>query len=184
MMKEDHPRKVEKAQLDARKSCLDTLKWLAQTFPHAFNTEENVKPLKIGIINDIFAYLEANQITHLSKSKIRQAMVMFTRRMEYLVCLKCREPRVDLDGKTTTDVTEDEALQAKEKIKRHVDKSIRIKHQVKRQCVISSHDSLPVIRELKPVTTEITVKKKVQRRYDPKAVERLKEKLRLAKSAG
>jgi len=182
-MKEGHPRKVEKAQLDARKSCLDTLKWLAQTFPHAFNTEKQVKPLKIGIINDIFAYLEENQITHLSKSKIRQAMVVFTRRMEYLVCLKCREPRVDLDGNATTEVTEDEALQAKEKIKRHVDKSIRIKHQAKRQCAISGHDSVPVIKELKPMTTEITVKKKVQRRYDPDAVARLKAQIRLAKSA-
>jgi ProP effector len=186
MNKEIHPRtqQINRDQrAKARKACLDTLKWLATTFPAAFDTTQKVRPLKVGIINDILDYLDKNKVTTVSRSKLRQALVMFTRRMEYLVCLKCREPRIDLNGQPVSEVTDDEASQAREKIRQHVEKNIRIKHQLKKQVAIASLDTTIPIKELKPVT-EVMVKKKVARRFDPEAVARLKEKLRLAKTVG
>lgn len=187
MNKEIHPRtqQINRDQrAKSRKASLDTLNWLAATFPAAFDTEQTVRPLKIGIINDILSYIDEHQVSTVSRSKLRQALVRFTRRMEYLVCLKCREARIDLDGKPVSEVSEDEAMQAREKIHQHVEKNIRIKHQQKKQQVaILSIDSAPTLKELKPIT-EVMVKKRVAKRFDPDAVAKLKEKLRLAKSAG
>ncbi len=185
MFKEIHPRTQQinsDQQAKARKACLDTLKWLAEEFPNTFNTELKVRPLKIGIVNDLIAYIDKHHIKTISRSKLRKALVVFTRRMEYLVCLKHQEFRVDLEGNEVAQVTKEEASQAQEKIRSHVEKNIRGKQQVKRHCAISSSHEFPVIKEFKS-TTEVLVRKKVAKRYDPEAVARLKEKLRLAKTA-
>lgn len=108
----------------ANRARVDALSWLAETFPEPFNTEKQVRPLKKGIMQDILAYLDANPDNSMSKTKIREAVVMFTRRMEYLVCVKCRNKRIDLQGNVVEDVSDKEAEYAAEKIRLHVESAI------------------------------------------------------------
>lgn len=186
MNKVVHPRTahINRAQKErSKKACVEALQWLAKTFPEAFDTEAQVRPLKIGIMNDLLEYVATHQVKTVSKSKLRQAVVMFTRRMEYLVCLKCQEERIDLHGNPVGTVSDEEALKAVEKIKKHVAKSIRDKHTPKKESLmlapISDHYQPP--KEVKSLA-EVTVKRKI-RRFDPDAVARLKEKLGIAKES-
>lgn len=186
MNKVVHPRTVyiNRAQKErSKKACIEALQWLVKTFPEAFDTEMQVRPLKIGIMTDLLEHVKLQKIETISKSKLRQAVVMFTRRMEYLVCLKCQEERIDLYGKAAGTVTDEEALQAVEKIKKHVAKSIREKHAPKKETLTIAplSDSFHAIKEVKPMA-EVTVKRKI-RRFDPEAVARLKEKLGIAKES-
>ncbi len=122
-----HPTTVDvnRRQIEqSNKSRVDTLKWLAETFPEAFDTEVRVRPLKKGIMQDIFDYLEDKPDNSISNSKLRETVVMFARRMEYLVCLKCRNDRVDLNGKFAGEVTLEESELAAQKIKQHLHNSI------------------------------------------------------------
>lgn len=123
-----HPRteQVNKQQVqDANKLRVDALEWLAETFPEAFNTEKRVRPLKKGILQDVLDYIEENSIeTEHSRTKIREAIIMFTRRMEYLVCVKCRNDRIDLNGEFAGEVTDEEAEYSAEKIRLHVEAAI------------------------------------------------------------
>ncbi len=115
-----HPttKEVNRKQIEESNTAkMEALNWLSTTFPEAFDTEHRVRPLKKGIMDDIFAYLDRNPECDFSRSKLREAVVIFTRRMEYLVCLKCRNNRIDLDGKFAGEVTEDESENAAEKIK-------------------------------------------------------------------
>lgn len=114
-----------KQKISAKKARHDALVWLEKTFPAIFNTSIQIRPLKIGIMADIFAYTEQNNITTFSKSKLREAIVIFTRRMDYLTCLKAREKRVDLEGNIGDEVTEEEAERASQKIKKRVEKSAK-----------------------------------------------------------
>ena len=41
------------------------------------------------------------------KGKLREAVVLFTRRLDYLTCLKAREMRIDLEGNIAGEVTEE-----------------------------------------------------------------------------
>lgn len=122
-----HPKteKINRAQIaNANLARVQALGWLAQTFPEAFNTECRVRPLKKGILQDIFDYIEQNDTPPFSKSKIREAVVMFTRRMEYLVCVKSRNTRVNLLGEPAGDITDAEAEFAAEQIRQHVENAI------------------------------------------------------------
>ncbi len=171
------------AQAKRKKACLEALSWLAKTFPEPFDTETQVRPLKIGIIDDIFAYMEENNIDDISKSKLRQALVLFTRRMEYLVCLKGREPRIDLHGQTCGEVTETQALAAGDKIKQHVEGMMESKHV---KASVNEGVSCSRVSEnssIKAASPKVVIKRKVNRRFDPEAVARFKEKLGIAKES-
>jgi ProP effector len=104
---------------------LDALRWLAEKFPRAFNNQLEIQPLKIGIVLDVLRYSDEAQAEGFSKSKLREAIVVFTRRIDYLACLKAREMRIDLEGNLTTQVTEEEAMNAALKIKRRIEKSAK-----------------------------------------------------------
>lgn len=108
----------------ANQARVDALKWLSEAFPEAFDTEKRVRPLKKGILKDLYAHLEQDPKLGFSKTKIRETVVMFTRRMEYLVCVKLRDDRVDLEGNFAGHVTDEEAEYAAEKIRQHVESAI------------------------------------------------------------
>lgn len=123
-----HPRtavinKVQKNQ--SKKARVEALAWLAKTFPKAFDNTVSIHPLKIGIIDDILLHAEKAAEQGISRSKLREAVVLFTRRIDYLTCLKAREKRIDLDGNPVSEVTEQEAEKAAIKIKKRVEKSLR-----------------------------------------------------------
>jgi ProP effector len=123
-----HPRtavlnKNQKNQ--SKKARSDALIWLAANFPCAFDNTMRIRPLKAGIMEDILHYADKANEAGVSKSKLREAVVLFTRRLDYLTCLKAREMRVDLEGNDVLAVTEEEAEHASLKIKKRVEKSVR-----------------------------------------------------------
>jgi len=211
-----HPttEKVNRSQIESSNIArINALKWLAKTFPEAFDTNNRVRPLKKGILEDIFTYLEEKPESNISKSKIRQAVVMFTRRMEYLVCVKCRNPRINLQGEYVDDVTDAEVEYAAEKIRLHVESAIQVSDKPPRSRRYEACDKFaPRARDLlrkekkdatevtpammmdyaddnkghetsssPALTTQVTVKRKINKRIDPEAVARLKAKLMIKK---
>ena len=104
----------------------EALEILYKTFPKAFVKDGDIKPLKIGIFDDIKD--RASSIEGLSLSKVRSALRMYTTRLKYLYSLKAGAHRIDIDGNEIEDVlnAEHEAY-AKEKVsqinaKRNVNK--------------------------------------------------------------
>lgn len=100
-----HPRTERinlKQKSHAKLARQSALRWLAETFPKAFDNQIEIKPLKIGILQDLMAHAEIALNAGISKNKLRQAVVIFTRRIDYLACLKAREMRVDLFGNPIT----------------------------------------------------------------------------------
>lgn len=203
-----HPRTavLNKSQKNqSKKSRNEALNWLAANFPLVFDTSLYIRPLKIKIMDDILAQAEGAQESGISKSKLRQAVVLFTRRIDYLACLKAREMRVDLQGNPVAPVTDEEAERASVKIKKRIEKSARNARK-NIASKIPSHftstktpspqppqDFVPRYPERPPAfsaaqstpvrTAAVVVKRKPSRQYDPDTVARLKEKLGLSRKA-
>lgn len=197
-----HPRtealnKVQKNH--SKKNRNDALVWLMATFPKAFDNTLRIQPLKIGIMSDILAYADQAAEFGLSKSKLREAVVLFTRRIDYLTCLKAREMRIDLRGEITTSVTAEEAEKASAKIRKRIEKSARNAKKPSLNSIhsgsshyASPYESAPNASERAPAfnaqnttqsvqkTTPVVVHK-TTRSFDPEAVARLKEKLGLSR---
>jgi ProP effector len=109
----------------SKKARIDALAWLATNFPNSFDNSVRISPLKLGIMDDILQHADKAAEAGVSKSKLREAVVIFTRRIDYLACLKSREMRIDLQGNTLCEVTEEEADHAALKIKKRIEKSVR-----------------------------------------------------------
>lgn len=123
-----HPRTavVNKTQKNqSKRARTEALAWLALTFPNVFDNSICIRPLKAGIMDDLLQYADKAAEAGISKSKLREAVVLFTRRLDYLACLKLREPRIDLQGNPLCEVTQEEADHAAAKIKKRVDNSAR-----------------------------------------------------------
>lgn len=200
-----HPRTAvinQKQKNLSKKARIDALSWLATTFPKAFDNTVSIQPLNLGIMNDILAYAEKAGDIGISKSKLREAVVLFTRRIDYLTCLKAREMRVDLHGNTVAQVTEEEAALAAAKIKKRVEKSAKsarknlaslaVKPTIQKPAHQPANEFVPYYPERAPAfsaqnsapatrTTSVTVTHKQSRQFDPDAVARLKEKLGLSR---
>ena len=172
----------------------DALAWLAEEFPKAFDNTSSIQPLKVGIINDILLHAEKAEQAGISKSKLREAVVIFTRRIDYLTCLKVRETRVDLNGELTTQVSSEDAERAALKIKRRIEKSAKNAratapkkpvHPKQIPSEMHTPETLPAFSaQQAPVMTRtkpVTIKHKTARAFDPSAVARLKEKLGIVK---
>ncbi len=187
----------------SKRSRVEAMRWLAKRFPEAFDNTIRIRPLKIGIMQDILAYADEASVDGISKSKLREAVVCFTRRTEYLASLKAREPRVDLFGNLGENVSEEDALKAAQKIKLRVEKSIKNGKKLNGAAHESTKAKSPInITKTEPPlyssnaseksiaynmqdsfshssrsTQQVTIKHKQSRQYDPEAVARLKEKL-------
>lgn len=196
-----HPRTAalnQKQKIASKQSRLSVLRWLASEFPYAFDNSVKIRPLKIGIINDILDYSEKASAAGISKAKLREAVVVFTRRIDYLSCLKAKEMRVDLHGQPVARVTEEEAENAALKIKKRVEKSIRNARK------LLTNKALPQIRPLNERGNAYTdnqritegasnphansakaplIRHKTIRSFDPDTVARLKEKLGLSRAS-
>ena len=204
-----HPRTAiinKKQKNQAKIARNDALLWLAASFPRAFDISVLIQPLKLGIMTDILLHAEQAAKAGISKSKLREAVVIFTRRIDYLTCLKAREMRVDLDGNPVTSVTEDEANRAAVKIKKRVEKSAKnarktLADKPSDYCTPrlvsyknkSDQEVAPYYPERPPAFSSqgntmlpargaaVLVTHKSARVYDPDAVARLKEKLGLSR---
>lgn len=196
----------EKQKNLSKKSRIDALRWLARRFPEAFDNSKHIRPLQLGIMQQILSYADEALHEGISKSKLREAVVLFTRRIDYLVCLKAREQRIDLFGNKGELVTEEDAERAAVKIRQRVDRSIKnlkkdspstinLPKAKKTLKVNATEESLyPKYLSEQPIaynmqnsfshssrTQQVTIKHKQSRQYDPEAVARLKEKLGLSR---
>lgn len=193
-------------KIQSKKARQDALQWLAATFPKAFDNAIKIHPLKIGIMEDIFLHTEKAIEAGFSKSKLREAVVVFTRRIDYLTCLKAQEYRIDLEGNIVSQVTEEEADKAALKIRKKIEKSLRnSRKSQQRSRNISASPSFslaqgtsfnstqslnPHMIERKPLyamqdmpllsKNQPTIKHKSARQFDPDAVARIKQRLGLS----
>lgn len=132
----EHPNTIEvnrqqqQSSKEAKKVAFD---WLVNTFPNAFSHEkEAIKPLKVGIINDIFRHLLSLKPAPVSRSKVRQVIQHYARRIPYLKQLQVAAVRVDLAGQPAGTVTVEEEAAAQRKIKRTLyRKNLRRNHYAK-----------------------------------------------------
>lgn len=188
-----HPRTAainQKQKNYSKKSRLDALHWLQTRFPAAFDNRTQIRPLNVGIMTDILQHADQADLVGISKSKLREAVVLYTRRLDYLACLKAREFRVDLMGNPSVPVTEEEAERAAAKIKKRVEKTI--KNAKKASAVPVEMGGRAKVIEIMPrpetdrlatdsmSTRSVSVTHKQSRTYDPQVVARLKEKLGLS----
>jgi ProP effector len=199
-----HPltEKINKKQkANAKKLRDEALKWLASTFPAAFDDTLSIHPLKTGIMVDILAFADKALILGISKTKLREAVILFTRRIDYLACLKAQEMRIDLYGNPTVPVSHDEASQAADKIKIQIEKiakSTRQKSippaaaihpmsknspspmQPRASSAYTSDIDLYQETPMPRSAATVVITRKAPKAFDPDAVARLKEKLGLS----
>ncbi|MCX7118741.1 MAG: ProQ/FinO family protein [Legionellales bacterium] len=188
-----HPRTaaINQKQKNHSKKCrLDALHWLQSRFPAAFDNRTQIRPLNVGIMNEILGYAEQTDGLGISKSKLREAVVLYTRRLDYLACLKARELRVDLMGNPSVRVSEEEAERAAAKIKKRIEKTLKNSKKLTTgtQEITPRAKIIEIMPRSEPeslaadpiVARSVSVIHKQSRAYDPQVVARLKEKLGLS----
>lgn len=97
----------------AKKERLKTIEWLIEYFPAAFfKHQRDIKPLKIGIFDEIVAFYDRLESPPFSKKKIREALNYYSSSPAYLNSQKNGVARIDLYGNEVDIVTEDQAKYA------------------------------------------------------------------------
>lgn len=168
--------KKNKQKQRSKQARQTALSWLAKKFPEAFDNQYRIRPLKIGVMEDILDYAEEARLAGISKTKLREAVVLFTRRVDYLTCLKAKEYRIDLFGQPIEIVSDEDAAAASEKIKKRVEKAQKHAYLA----MANSSRRMP----LKATSTNksqpaITIKRKLIRPMLPQVEQKLREKLDL-----
>ena len=97
----------------AKKNKLIIIDWLAEHFPAAFfKKSKQIKPLKIGVFDDIIDFYERLESPPFSKKSLREALNYYSASPAYLSCQKANSARVDLFGIEVDVVTEEQAKYA------------------------------------------------------------------------
>ncbi len=202
-----HPRTAiinQTQKIQSQKIRQQTLEWLAIKFPEAFDNTKRIRPLKIGIMNDILQCHAEAAALGISRSKLREAVVLFTRRLDYLTCLKAQEMRIDLQGNIIDSVSIEDAERATAQIKQHLENKLARDHQnalhskktvfrtptnnpgmINQRSSTSSRDAINAMQPEHQLNNTATrsnplITHKITRNYDPKTIARFKEKLGLA----
>jgi len=115
---------MDQAHDIAKKDKLKTIDWLAENFPAAFLKKSNqVKPLKIGIFDDIIDFYERLESPPFSKKALREALNYYSSSPAYLSCQKANAARVDIYGNEVDVVTEEQAKYAHQRfLQRYAEK--------------------------------------------------------------
>lgn len=97
----------------AKKEKLVIIDWLIEHFPNAFFKKANqIKPLQIGIFNEIADFYDRLDSPPFSKKALREALSYYSASPAYLNCQKPETARIDLYGNEVDVVTEDQAKYA------------------------------------------------------------------------
>lgn len=86
------------------------LQLLMEAYPKTFD-RNNVRPLKIGIQEDLIADEKV------SKNKIKRALASYVRSLNYYRSLREGAERIDINGEAAGQVTKEESDHAKQKLK-------------------------------------------------------------------
>lgn len=96
-----------------KKDKLQIIDWLIEHFPAAFFKKPNqVKPLKIGIFDDIIDFYERLDSPPFSKKALREGLSYYSASPAYLSCQKADIARIDIYGNEVDVVTADQAKYA------------------------------------------------------------------------
>jgi len=93
----------------------ETLVFLSSKYPKCFFLDGQVKPLKIGIFQDLASDLA--DLEPVSKRLLRQSLRHYTSSWRYLAAVKLDVPRVDLAGEEGDTVEQQHADHAAEQLK-------------------------------------------------------------------
>ena len=103
-----------------RTSTKDIIAYLAEKFPECFTIKGPVKPLKIGIFQDLAEKL--NEDETVSKTRLRQALRHYTSSWRYLKMIKVGASRVDVEGNAVAEIDEEQANYASKTLKESQEK--------------------------------------------------------------
>lgn len=103
-----------------RISTKDIITYLTEKFPECFSVKGPVKPLKVGIFQDLAEKL--NDDEKISKTRLRQALRHYTSSWRYLKAIKLGVFRVDIDGKDVAEIDEEQANYANVTLKESKEK--------------------------------------------------------------
>lgn len=104
---------MKSTEIVAKKNKLLAIDWLVENFPAAFFVKaKQVKPLKIGVFDDIIDFYERLDTKPFSKKLLREALNYYSSSPAYLNCQKADVARVDLFGNEVDVVTADQAKYA------------------------------------------------------------------------
>ena len=103
-----------------RISTKDIITYLTEKFPKCFSVKGQVKPLKIGIFQDLSEKLIDDETV--SKTRLRQALRHYTSSWRYLKAIKVGASRVDIDGNDVAKIDEDQANYASKTLKESQEK--------------------------------------------------------------
>ncbi|NDH09364.1 MAG: protein convertase [Gammaproteobacteria bacterium] len=100
----------------SKSAYIHTLDWLVATFPNAFSRKpKEIKPLKIGILEDIYEHMDNLNNPEFSKQDIKQAIQFYSSSPMYLGCQKEDAARVDLFGQEVDIVNHEQAKYAQQR---------------------------------------------------------------------
>lgn len=103
-----------------RISTKDIITFLAEKFPLCFSVKGPVKPLKVGIFQDLADKLNDDET--ISKTRLRQALRHYTSSWRYLKAIKVGAFRVDIDGNNAAEIDEEQANYAIKTLKESQEK--------------------------------------------------------------
>ncbi|AHG74026.1 RNA chaperone ProQ [Mannheimia bovis] len=93
-------------------STKEVIGYLAEKFPLCFTVEGEVKPLKVGLFQELAEALKDDE--KVSKTLLRQVLRNYTNSWRYLAASQPNAARVGLQGEEVGFVTEEEATHAAE----------------------------------------------------------------------
>jgi len=123
-----------------RISTKDIITYLTEKFPECFSVKGPVKPLKVGIFQDLAEQLTEDETV--SKTRLRQALRHYTSSWRYLKAIKVGVSRVGIDGKDVAEIDEEQANYASKTLKESQEKfGNNSKHQKKAQAKVGKKSS-------------------------------------------
>lgn len=118
-----------------RTSNKEIIAYLSEKFPACFSVEGPVKPLKVGIFQDLSEKLADDEFV--SKTRLRQALRHYTSSWRYLKAVKVGKFRVDIDGNDVAEIDQEQADYASKTLKESQEKF----NQAKKERVQSADNS-------------------------------------------
>ncbi|GHE90778.1 RNA chaperone ProQ [Thalassotalea profundi] len=103
-----------------RTSTKEIIAYLVEKFPGCFSLEGPVKPLKVGIFQELAEQLAEDETV--SKTRLRQALRHYTSSWRYLKSIKLGAYRVDITGAEVAEIDQEQADYASKTLKESQEK--------------------------------------------------------------